>query len=431
MIIFFTGSLANGNTCGSTPSLLPLQDSVCEISYKENKCDVYQSKLISEGKKESIKDLIACGPEEGAIINKGSLSSCGSLGLLIFLQFSKNVFAKSAGGALGMYFVGSALATSIGRDSDCYYDMEFKTKQLNETMNAITELEVSLGIDLTQHKPHRYLGVDGLKRLKHAPCIEMNQYLLEKRTSIRNALQGYSESLLLENSGIDEAIQTITESLANEGIHFRCLNAATKARIFCDALSIGLGVSTLGKALLLKPGNSNYAILEGQMVKEAVLKMTHKRLRTPLPSDITKPTQVGNTQNKVVGDNGSRPTNNPGTSKNLDDEVKVTETLASNGYKVKFRVHDGKAKKNPDIEIEGKIFDIYSPNPSTPVKAIIMTSISKARKGQTDRVVVNLVESPHSINDLRMNFLGNRPDLQGLREVLGITREGQVIRLFP
>ncbi|MBT9586007.1 hypothetical protein IV102_21885 [bacterium] len=84
-------------------------------------------------------------------------------------------------------------------------------------------------------------------------------------------------------------------------------------------------------------------------------------------------------------------------------------------------------EKNPDYEMEAKIFDHYAPTSNNPDQ-IRKTLSKKFKKGQTSRAVVNLDGSPFTAAEVRQQLLA-RP-VRGMQEVITI-RLGEVEHIYP
>ena len=121
----------------------------------------------------------------------------------------------------------------------------------------------------------------------------------------------------------------------------------------------------------------------------------------------------------------------PGPKANEDNvrslmrQDESAHTLARHGYDVE-RGPVTPGPKNPDFRIEGKIFDNYAPT-ADKARAIWTEIGSKISRGQTERVVLNMDDSPVTLDALREQF---RYPIDGLLEVI-VVRGGDVIPLFP
>ena len=113
------------------------------------------------------------------------------------------------------------------------------------------------------------------------------------------------------------------------------------------------------------------------------------------------------------------------------------ELLSQAGYDVEYQPRitaddlknnpSLKPDKKPDYRIEGKIFDCLATN--TPRALNIHTKISyKVNDGQTARIVLNLDESPVSLDDLRQ-VLTDTP-IKNLEEVI-VIKDKKIIHFFP
>jgi hypothetical protein len=117
------------------------------------------------------------------------------------------------------------------------------------------------------------------------------------------------------------------------------------------------------------------------------------------------------------------------TARSLHAENAAADDLARAGYRVEQNP-TVPGTRNPDLRVEGNVFDVYSPNYGTSLRNIFGTVVGKVTSGQTQRVVLNLNASGARVPDLVREFAGRRGELPGLREVLGI-RRGHVSRIYP
>jgi Contact-dependent growth inhibition CdiA C-terminal domain len=126
------------------------------------------------------------------------------------------------------------------------------------------------------------------------------------------------------------------------------------------------------------------------------------------------------------------------------EEEKAAHALSDMGYKVKF--NDGQISRDrmlkegldpgrvPDLEVNGKIFDIYSPVSRDP-KAAVQGVIDKIDKGQTHRVVINVsgeAGAPEKLKEITDRLRAINPN--GLHEVLAVKITGgnsELVRIFP
>jgi len=83
--------------------------------------------------------------------------------------------------------------------------------------------------------------------------------------------------------------------------------------------------------------------------------------------------------------------------------------------------------KNPDYEIEGRVFDCYAPSTANSYN-IVETIRNKVEKGQTSRIVLNLDDSNVSFTGLREQLLSN--SISGLLEII-VIKSDSVIDFFP
>lgn len=140
-------------------------------------------------------------------------------------------------------------------------------------------------------------------------------------------------------------------------------------------------------------------------------------------SKITKPTgKLGGApsgpRTQVVGSNE--------TKRALRRENESADILADKGYKVDQNPPTRPNGKNPDYKIEGKYFDNYAPSTSNVDK--IRNTISDKVKGQANKIVLNLDDTPVSLDAIRQR-LQSKP-VENLEEIL-VIKDGNIIEFFP
>lgn len=121
------------------------------------------------------------------------------------------------------------------------------------------------------------------------------------------------------------------------------------------------------------------------------------------------------------------PKHDADTKRSLQRENESATTLARAGYDVEQNP-DVPGPKNPDYRIEGRIFDNIAPVTGNP-RNIHSRIAEKVADGQTDRVVLNLADSPVDVERLRSQ-MRDWP-IEGLKEVIVIDRNGTVLHLYP
>lgn len=117
--------------------------------------------------------------------------------------------------------------------------------------------------------------------------------------------------------------------------------------------------------------------------------------------------------------------------RSLQLENQAADALAKAGYKVEQRPGYGKPNKpgepDPDFKVEGRIFDCYSPGATKAVRGIWSEVDNKVKKGQTQRVVLNLTDWTGDLAKLQAQF--KDWPIKGLHEVLIVNNGGAVTRL--
>ncbi len=124
------------------------------------------------------------------------------------------------------------------------------------------------------------------------------------------------------------------------------------------------------------------------------------------------------------------PTEIPPTQKDrfrirsLTRENEAAETLSKNGFDVEQNPVIPGTKSEPDYLIEGKVFDCYAPwgDNLDDLFKVVVKKVEK--KGQTDRILLNLSDWTGDLDVLKMEFL-NR-EIKGLKEVKCIGADGSI-----
>jgi hypothetical protein len=151
------------------------------------------------------------------------------------------------------------------------------------------------------------------------------------------------------------------------------------------------------------------------------------------PSLLPDKTRVPEGKPKIIDSKDVDPNNVRGTR----GENEASKTLSENGYKVEQLPDKVKGKiqgaKKPDLKIEGKIFDAYTPSETTKVRAVwttIKNKITDPKTGakQADRFIINMNESKLTIEQMTKQFKDF--PIKGLKEVI-LTKDGKVIHFFP
>ncbi|THF73969.1 hypothetical protein E6C55_27090 [Cohnella fermenti] len=123
------------------------------------------------------------------------------------------------------------------------------------------------------------------------------------------------------------------------------------------------------------------------------------------------------------------------TKRSLELENDAAEQLARKGYDIEQNPRviesDGvDLKKDPDYRIEGTIFDCYSPSANKSVRGIWSEVQEKVVvKNQTKNVVINLKQWSGDVSTLVEQF--KQWEITGLKEVVAITKNGDIISIFP
>ncbi|MFK0288714.1 hypothetical protein ACIQVL_50835 [Streptomyces sp. NPDC090499] len=127
---------------------------------------------------------------------------------------------------------------------------------------------------------------------------------------------------------------------------------------------------------------------------------------------------------------GGTPTKIEGSAekqRGLKRENESADILAKAGYDVEQNP-TVPGPKEPDYRIEGRIFDNYAPKTGNP-KSIATEIRGKVSEGQADRIVLNLSDSPVDTGALSERL--QRWPIRGLKEVMVIDRDGNIVHLYP
>lgn len=138
-----------------------------------------------------------------------------------------------------------------------------------------------------------------------------------------------------------------------------------------------------------------------------------------------------------------RPRDDDETRRGIARENECAAFLADRGYQLKQNpsrpeIADARADAgdsgdpgtDPDYLLEGRVFDCYSPNANKSVRGVWDVVVEKViEREQTQRVVVDLEDWGGDLSALRRQF--QTWPIEGLKEVKVITRDGDILQLFP
>ncbi len=119
----------------------------------------------------------------------------------------------------------------------------------------------------------------------------------------------------------------------------------------------------------------------------------------------------------------------PATRRGLERENETAVALAKAGYDVEQNPNV-EGKRNPDLRIEGKVFDVYSPDYGTRLRNIFSTVRDKVVDEQARRIVINLDDSRARRPRLQDEFRRRKGEVPTLEEVL-VVKNGSVFRIYP
>lgn|GEM_PF-2804098 len=152
--------------------------------------------------------------------------------------------------------------------------------------------------------------------------------------------------------------------------------------------------------------------------------------------ELIKPSKLPDPDAIPSGTRTKIPTNaDHATKQSLELENDAADQLAKKGFDIeqnpKVRENDGiDLNRDPDFRIEGKIFDCYSPTENKNIRGIWSEVQEKVVvKQQTKNVVINLKNWSGDVPALLEQF--KQWEITGLEEVLAITKNGDIISIFP
>ncbi|MEU9487147.1 putative T7SS-secreted protein [Streptomyces decoyicus] len=117
----------------------------------------------------------------------------------------------------------------------------------------------------------------------------------------------------------------------------------------------------------------------------------------------------------------------PETHRALSRQNEAADRLAQHGYDVEH-APQVPGSRNPDYKINDKVFDCYSPSGGN-ARNIAREMEKKVEKMQTERVVLNLRDSAVDVS--KMNAQLHDWPTPGLKEVIAIDKDGNILHLFP
>lgn len=218
--------------------------------------------------------------------------------------------------------------------------------------------------------------------------------------------------------GIGVAIgKTLVGVLENSGVIIMEIEAALESAIVTVATA-EIAAEVAGEATIgISGGNGN----NGDDITEGASKTGNKLKPSNPPNQDAVPK---GTRTKI-----SKKTDEA-TRRSLERENEAAGILAREGYEIEQNPKVDGTSRNPDYRIEDELADCYSPDKKTSVRNIASTIEEKViEKGQANRVVLNLKDWNGNIDEI-VGQLTKYP-IEGLDEVIVITKENKVISIYP
>ena len=146
--------------------------------------------------------------------------------------------------------------------------------------------------------------------------------------------------------------------------------------------------------------------------------------------DRTRPSLSPDPNRQPSGSKSPLPDNpsavNADRTRSITRENESAQILSKAGYNVEQNpIVSG--SRNPDYKIEGRIFDCYAPITSNANK-IISALRAKVVKGQADRFILNLDDTPVSLSDIQAHL--NQYPAPNIREII-VVRGGTILQFLP
>jgi hypothetical protein len=226
--------------------------------------------------------------------------------------------------------------------------------------------------------------------------------------------------------GVRGVIEALNEKFNPAAGFMRTVEEAAEAYDEADAQRFGnrmfkATVQVLSMVAILRGGLKKGALSEGAVAAEVegVAAAEGEAAARPVKPSGAPGGKPGGRRTEVAGNKENR--------RGLQRENEAAEVLAGKGYDVEQNPGRLSNGKNPDFKIEGENFDCYSPK--TPDIDTIRDTVSdKVRKGQAERIIINLSDSPLGIPEILDIF--SRKPVPGLIELL-IVEDGQIVRVLP
>jgi hypothetical protein len=230
---------------------------------------------------------------------------------------------------------------------------------------------------------------------------------------------------ILTDGGLDAIIAVVIEALDAVGIDAAgalaapiaevATTAATALAVAGGAVAIAKGIEPAMQAAMNSTPNPNVEDVDATKISDDLGAETQPtRAPDPNAEPGGRVTRIGadeTTEKKLA----------------LQRENESATTLARAGYDVEQNP-TVPGSKNPDYRINGKIFDCYAPTTDN-LRNIGDRIGRKVAKGQADRIVLNLEDTPANVDAVRAQ-LHDWP-IEGLKEVIAIDKQGNILHIYP
>lgn len=232
---------------------------------------------------------------------------------------------------------------------------------------------------------------------------------------------------ILTDGGLDVILAAVVEALEFFGVDAEGALAAPIAGVATSAVATGL-VAVGGAVAIAKGIEPAIQASMSSTPNPNVEGIDATKISSDLGGD-TQPTRLPDPNAKPGGQptripQGARPDN----KLQLQRENESADVLARAGYDVEQNPNVP-GLKNPDYRIDGKIFDCYAPTINNARNIATYITKNKILAGQADRLVLNLSDSSVDLDAMRAQ-LHDWP-IKGLKEVIAINKQGNIIHLYP
>ncbi|MFC4335230.1 CdiA C-terminal domain-containing protein [Salininema proteolyticum] len=267
-----------------------------------------------------------------------------------------------------------------------------------------------------------------------ARLAELKSKLEETAAGVDAQQQATSEAQA-SLGGIRSDVEELSQSLANLGAQGSASLAATatsKAEEVSGLLEQTQQLIEQSSTTLRSAGTANDEVqsLITQIQTGALLTTSSPQSSAMASARSAPPSESRHTRPSGPADPDAMPKQQADKHRNpgIKAENSAAIVIAREGYEIVQNPPEKPNGRRPDFLIEGEYWDCYAPT-SPDVNTVRKAVSFKVKKGQADRIILDLRTAPVSMDDLKHRF-ETRP-VKNLREVKIISQEGEVVDFFP